>query len=61
MPDQKLTCSDCGEEFVFTEGEQAFYAKQVDKRTGQAWVPPKRCKPCRAARKQEKANRFQDR
>jgi len=58
MPDKKITCSDCGVEFPFSEGEQAFYAKQVDKRTGQAWVDPRRCKACRAARKQEKADRF---
>ena len=58
MPDRKITCADCGVEFLFSEGEQAFYAKQVDKRTGKPWMEPKRCKPCRAARKQEKADRF---
>ena len=26
MADQVITCSDCGQEFVFTESEQAFYA-----------------------------------
>lgn len=59
MPDQKITCSDCGQEFLFTEGEQAFYSKQVDKRTGRPWASPKRCKACRSARKQERASRFQ--
>ena len=28
MADKTLVCSDCGNEFVFTEGEQAFYAEK---------------------------------
>ena len=28
MADKTLTCKDCGAEFVFTEGEQAFYAEK---------------------------------
>lgn len=27
MADKTLTCKDCGAEFVFTEGEQQFYAR----------------------------------
>ena len=28
MADKTLTCKDCGAEFVFTEGEQQFYAEK---------------------------------
>lgn len=43
--DITLTCSDCGSEFVFTAGEQAFYAEKGF--TNQ----PRRCKNCRDSRK----------
>jgi len=43
--DQHLTCSDCGTEFVFTAGEQAFYEERG------LTHPPTRCKSCRDARK----------
>jgi len=29
MEDITLTCKDCGAEFVFTAGEQQFYAEKV--------------------------------
>ncbi len=45
MPDKTLTCRDCGSEFVFTEGEQAFYASKGFTNE------PTRCPSCRAARK----------
>jgi CxxC-x17-CxxC domain-containing protein len=45
--DQTIICSDCGQEFVFTAGEQQFYAERGFEH------PPKRCKPCRAQRKQQ--------
>lgn len=43
--DEKLVCEDCGAEFVFTAGEQEFYAEKglVNK--------PKRCPECRKARR----------
>ncbi len=44
MSDRTLTCRDCGEEFVFTTGEQQFY-------TERGYSEPSRCKPCRQARK----------
>ena len=47
MADQTIRCRDCPTEFVFTEGEQAFYAQNN-------FQPPKRCKPCRDARKQNR-------
>lgn len=43
--DKTITCRDCGEDFVFTAGEQEFYAtKGFDNE-------PTRCKPCRETRK----------
>ena len=43
--DETLVCKDCGNEFVFTAGEQQFYAEKgfLNK--------PKACKPCRDAKK----------
>ena len=32
MADKNLVCKDCEKEFVFTEGEQAFY-KEKDSKT----------------------------
>jgi hypothetical protein len=48
MADRKMTCSDCSAEFIFNEREQAFYQTK-------GFADPKRCKPCRAARKEQKA------
>lgn len=48
--DKTLTCRDCGSEFVFTEGEQAFY-------TERGFSDPIRCKGCRDARKAQKSDR----
>jgi putative zinc ribbon protein len=36
-----LTCTECGEKFTWTAGEQQFYAERRLKNQ------PKRCKPCR--------------
>ena len=43
--DKTLVCKTCGEEFIFTAGEQEFYAEKglVNE--------PKNCKACRDARK----------
>ena len=43
--DKTLVCKDCGEEFVFTAGEQEFYAEKGFQNE------PTRCKECRVARK----------
>ena len=43
--DKKLTCKECGSEFVFTAGEQEFYAERGFQ------TEPQRCKACRDARK----------
>ena len=43
--DKNLNCKDCGGEFVFTAGEQEFYAER-------GFVnEPQRCKGCRDQRK----------
>jgi CxxC-x17-CxxC domain-containing protein len=48
-PDDKtIRCLDCGEEFVFTAGEQAFYREHGLTNT------PTRCRKCREARKTNK-------
>lgn len=49
MSDRTLTCRDCGQTFVFTAGEQAFYAER-------GYSEPLRCQSCRAARKQQRAS-----
>jgi CxxC-x17-CxxC domain-containing protein len=46
--DQRLKCVDCGEEFLFTVGEQAFYREHG------LTHAPNRCKRCREARKGRK-------
>jgi len=43
--DQVIKCIDCGEDFVFTAGEQAFYREHG------LTNAPTRCKRCRDARK----------
>lgn len=43
--DKTINCRDCGEEFVFTAGEQEFYAQKGFENE------PTRCKPCRGRRK----------
>ena len=50
--DKTLVCKECGKEFVFTAGEQEFYAEKEFKNE------PQRCKECRNNRKQAlRANR----
>lgn len=44
--DKVLKCSECGSEFVFTAGEQMFFADKGFKNE------PKRCKACKATRAQ---------
>ncbi len=43
--DKTLVCKDCGKEFVFTAGEQEFYASRGFENE------PQRCKECRDSRK----------
>ena len=49
MSDRTLTCRDCGQEFTFTAGEQAFY-------TERGFSEPQRCPTCRAARKAQRGS-----
>lgn len=49
--DITLTCKDCGKEFVFTAGEQEFYAEKGFTNK------PVRCADCRRAKKQQNNNR----
>lgn len=48
--DKTLVCRDCGNEFVFTAGEQAFYAEKGFQNE------PSRCKECRDSRKSSRGN-----
>lgn len=43
--DKTLVCKDCGKEFIFSAGEQEFYAEKGFQNE------PLRCKDCRQARK----------
>lgn len=43
--DKVLTCRDCGKEFLFSAGEQSFYAEKGFQHE------PTRCRNCRATRK----------
>jgi len=45
--DKNLTCRDCGKTFVFTAGEQAFFAEK-------GLSDPIRCPDCRRLRKQQR-------
>jgi len=50
MEDKTLVCVDCGQEFVFTAGEQEFFAEK-------GFVEPKRCKMCRDKKKADRRSR----
>ena len=52
--DKMLVCRGCGQEFVFTAGEQEFY--QLKGLVNE----PGRCPDCRAARKAERASAGMD-
>jgi CxxC-x17-CxxC domain-containing protein len=45
--DRTIVCRDCGQEFTFTAGEQAFYQER-------GYSDPQRCPSCRAARKAQR-------
>jgi len=47
--DRSLTCRDCGESFLFSSGEQAFFASKG------LTNEPQRCPTCRAAAKRTRA------
>lgn len=45
MADKVIVCKDCGNEFVFSEGEQAFYKEKGFENE------PVRCPECRRKKK----------
>ena len=47
MSDRQIACTACGSEFTFTAEEQEFYQ-------GKGFQDPRKCKPCRAAAKQQR-------
>lgn len=47
LADKTLTCSDCGATFIFTTGEQEFFASRGYTNE------PKRCPECRGARRNQ--------
>jgi DNA replicative helicase MCM subunit Mcm2 (Cdc46/Mcm family) len=49
MSEQRITCADCGREFTFSAEEQAFFREK-------GFTPPKRCKSCRQAKKEQREN-----
>ena len=44
--DMQITCSDCGQEFTFSAADQSFFQER-------GYSTPKRCKPCRMAKKND--------
>lgn len=50
LEDKTLKCKECGQDFVFSAGEQEFYAQKGFQNE------PVRCAPCRQARKKERAS-----
>jgi DNA-directed RNA polymerase subunit RPC12/RpoP len=52
--DETMKCKDCGAEFIFTAGEQAFYAEKGFQNK------PARCPACRKAKKDSR-NSFRPR
>lgn len=47
MPDLTIQCADCGEDFIFSEGESKFFQSK-------GFASPRRCKPCRAKKNKDK-------
>jgi hypothetical protein len=45
--DDEVKCAGCGDTFLFTERDKEFYAERE-------WTPPKRCRTCRAKKKEER-------
>lgn len=51
MPVTEIVCVGCGTGFEFTEEEQEFYSSK-------GFQPPKKCKPCRDAAKQNRGGGY---
>jgi hypothetical protein len=52
MADKTIKCKDCGEEFLFTDNEQAFYKEKGFENE------PQRCPSCRKAKKAQRNEGF---
>lgn len=52
--DRKIICKECGQEFIFTAGEQEFYAEKGLKNE------PQRCRECRIVKKKERRERIRE-
>jgi hypothetical protein len=48
--DKELKCVDCGGSFLWTAGEQEYFKERGFTNE------PKRCKPCRQAKKEQQGN-----
>jgi hypothetical protein len=53
MADKTITCTDCGQPFTFSQGEQEFYEQR-------GMSEPKRCKECRQAKKAQRGGGGRD-
>jgi len=47
--DHTLTCTDCGSQFIFSAGQQAFFREK-------GYSEPKQCSFCRQLKKQRRAD-----
>jgi len=52
MPDKTIVCKDCQKPFVFTEAMQVKLQELVAEKKIETYNEPKRCRPCREAKKQ---------
>jgi CxxC-x17-CxxC domain-containing protein len=52
LVDKTLVCRDCGQEFIFTTGEQEFYQSHGLQNE------PGRCPECRASRRRERGGGY---
>ena len=55
LADKTLVCRDCGQEFIFTVGEQEFYLSRG------LLNEPGRCSECRASRRRERSGGYGER
>lgn len=59
--DLELLCKDCGEGFIWSARDQAFFGSQKDAKTGKSWNPPIRCVACRDINRQRREKQDQQR
>lgn len=52
--DKSLICEECGQEFIFTSGEQEFYHQKGFENQ------PKRCKDCRTQRRNSRSSKSRE-